>query len=241
VIDAVEAGLSARTRLAIFDHVTAPSALLLPLAEIAAVCRSRGVALFADGAHAPGAIPLDLPAIGADWYAGNLHKWAWAPRSCGLMWIAEGRRQGLHPTTISWGLDAGPVAEFDWVGTRDPTPALIAPQAMAFMAELGIERVQRYNHQLAWDAGQLLSQRWGTRITVPESMVGSMIVARLPDAAGKSQDEADRLRDALLFEDKIEVPLVALAGGVWARVSAQIYNESSDVERLAEAVTCRLR
>jgi isopenicillin-N epimerase len=189
----------------------------------------------------PGAIPLDISAIGADWYAGNLHKWAWAPRSAALLWIDRARQAGLHPTTISWGLDSGPVAEFDWVGTRDPTPYLIAPEAMAFMAEFGIENVQRHNHQLAWQAGQLLAQRWGTQLSVPESMVGCMIVARLPDAAGTTQEQADRLRDVLLFEDKIEVPLVALAGGVWARVSAQIYNDSSDIEQLAEAVAKRMR
>jgi isopenicillin-N epimerase len=240
VIGAVESGLGARTRLAIFDHITAPSALLLPLAGIAEVCRKRGVALFADGAHAPGAIPLDVPALGVDWYAGNLHKWACSPRSAALLWVAEARQPELHPTTISWGLDQSMSAEFDWVGTRDPTPYLAAPAGIAFMQELGVERVQRHNHELAWQAGQLLAARWGTSITVPESMVGTMIVARLPERAGTTQEQADRLRDVLLFEDKIEVPLVALAGGVWARVSAQIYNDISDVERLAEAVRRRV-
>jgi isopenicillin-N epimerase len=237
VVQAVERGIGPRTRLAIFDHITAPSALLLPIAAIAAVCRKHAVSLFVDGAHAPGAVPLDLPAIGADFYAGNLHKWAWSPRSCALLWVAPERQAELHPTTISWGLDQGLTKEFDWVGTRDPTPFLAAPAALDFMRELGVERVQQYNHALAWQAGQLLSQRWGSRITVPESMVGSMILARLPAAAGTSQEQADKLRDVLLFEHKIEVPLIALAGGVWARVSAQIYNDLSDIERLAQAVT----
>jgi isopenicillin-N epimerase len=236
VVAALSQGLSPRTRLAILDHITAPSALLLPLAAMAEVCRERGVMLFADGAHAPGAIALDLPSLGVDWYAGNLHKWAWSPRSCALLWVAPQQQSGLHPTTISWGLDQGMLEEFDWVGTRDPTPWLAAPAALAFMQELGAERVQRYNHELAWQAGQLLAQHWGTRITVPESMVGCMIMARLPESAGSTQEQADRLRDVLLFEHKIEIPLVALAGGVWARVSAQIYNDLSDVERLAEAV-----
>lgn len=236
VIEAAERGLGPRTRLAIFDHITAPSALLLPIAGLAEVCRRRGVSLFVDGAHAPGAVALDLPAIGADYYAGNLHKWAWSPRSCALLWVAPQRQAGLHPTTISWGLDQGMIMEFDWVGTRDPTPFLAAPVALDFMRELGVEHVQRYIHDLAWQAGQLLSQEWGTRISVPKSMVGSMIVARLPDAAGTTQEQADKLRDVLLFDHQIEVPLVALAGGIWARVSAQIYNDLGDVERLAQAV-----
>jgi isopenicillin-N epimerase len=240
ILSAVERGLNERTRIAIVDHITSPSALLLPVADIAQLCHARGVAVLVDGAHAPGAIPLDIPALGVDWYAGNLHKWAWAPRSSAILWVNRARQAGLHPTTISWGLDGGMSQEFDWVGTRDPTPYLAAPAALAFMRSLGIDAVQRYNHQLAWRAGGLLAERWGTALTVPEAMVGTMIAARLPGAAGSTPEQAARLRDALLFEDNIEVGLVALDGAVWARVSAQIYNELADIERLGDAVLARL-
>jgi isopenicillin-N epimerase len=240
VIDAVAGALGPRTRLAIVDHITSCSALLLPLPEIAALCRARGVAVLADGAHAPGAITLDIPALGVDWYTGNLHKWAWAPRSCALLWVDPARQAQLHPTTISWGFDQGMIEEFDWVGTRDPTPYLAAPAALAFMRELGLAEVGRYNHELAWHAVNLLSERWGSALSLPESMVGTMVCARLPAAAGATEQAASRLRDALLFEDNIEVALYALEGALWARVSAQIYNEPADIERLAAAVLARI-
>jgi isopenicillin-N epimerase len=107
VVEAIAAALGSRTRLAIVDHIASDSALLLPVAEIAARCRARGVPIFVDGAHAPGAIALDLPSIGADWYVGNLHKWAWAPRSAAILWVAPERQAALHPPVISWGLDLG--------------------------------------------------------------------------------------------------------------------------------------
>src|SRR6202007_1679998 len=107
--------------------------LLLPVAEIAARCRAKGVAVLIDGAHAPGAIALDIPALGADWYVGNLHKWAWAPRSCGILCDERERQAALPPTVISWGLDQGLAAEFDLLGTRDPSPHLAAPAALDFM------------------------------------------------------------------------------------------------------------
>jgi isopenicillin-N epimerase len=240
LIDTVERALGPRTRLAIVDHVTSSSALLLPLAEIAALCRARGVATLVDGAHAPGAIALDIPALGVDWYTGNLHKWAWAPRSCAILWVDPARQAQLHPTTISWGLDQGMTEEFDWVGTRDPTPYLAAPAALAFMSELGLQQVQHYNRALAWLAANLLAERWGGPLAAPASAVGTMACARLPAGAGSTREAANRLRDALLFEDGIEVALHVLGGAVWARISAQIYNEQGDVERLASAVLARV-
>jgi isopenicillin-N epimerase len=131
--------------------------------------------------------------------------------------------------------------EFDWVGTRDPTPYLTAPTALSWLRELGSANVARYNHELAWQAGQVLSASWGSACSVPESMVGTMICARLPEAAGASQEAADALRARLLFEHAIEVPLIAMSGAIWARVSAQIYNELADIERLAEAVRAHCR
>jgi isopenicillin-N epimerase len=240
VVAAVTAALGPRTRLAVVDHITSESALVLPLAEITAACRARGVAVVADGAHAPGAIPLDLPALGVDWYVGNLHKWAWTPRSCGILWAAPDRQAGLHPPVVSWGLDQGFTAEFDWPGTRDPSAALAAPAAIAFMRELGAEAVQRYDHALAWRAGEMLGARWGVPVVQDEAQIGTMITVPLPERAGSSREDAARLRDALLFEDHVEVQLHPFRGRLWVRVSAQIYNDEADVERLGTAVAARL-
>jgi isopenicillin-N epimerase len=193
-----------------------------------------------DGAHAPGAIPLDIPALGVDWYTGNLHKWAWTPRSCGILWAAPERQAGLHPPVVSWGLDQGYTTEFDWPGTRDPSAALAAPVALAYMRELGVGAVQGYNHALAWRAGRLLSDRLRVPLVQDESQIGTMITVPLPVRAGSGAAAAQRLRDALLFEDRIEVQLHAFGERLWTRVSAQIYNDEADVERLADALARRL-
>ncbi|HSN31894.1 MAG TPA: aminotransferase class V-fold PLP-dependent enzyme [Ideonella sp.] len=239
-IDALEAGLTPRTRIAVLDHVTSETALLLPLAEMAALCRSHGVPVLADGAHAPGAIALDIPALGVDWYAANLHKWAFAPRACGVLWVAPDRperRAGLHPNVISWGLDQGWQHEFDWTGTRDPTPFLCAPDGIDFITGfLGEAAMRAHNHGLAWQAAHALGERWGARWSTPEGMVGCMVTLPLLARLGGDPADARRLRDWLLFERAIELPVVARAGRLWARVSAQVYNEMADIERLAQAV-----
>jgi isopenicillin-N epimerase len=103
--------------IAVFDHITSESAIIFPVAELAARCHEQGVAVLADGAHAPGTLPINLTALGVDWYAANLHKWAHAPRSCGVLWAHPTRQANLHPPVISWGFNKGFMAEFDWVGT----------------------------------------------------------------------------------------------------------------------------
>jgi len=175
-----------------------------------------------------------------DWYVGNLHKWAWTPRSSGILWAAPERQDGLRPTVISWGLDKGFKAEFDMLGTRDPSPHLSAPAAIALRHEWGLEAIQAYNHGLAWEGARRLAERWQTPFDVPEAMIASMATVPLPEAAGRTPAEAQALRDALFFEDDIEVQMHAYRERVWARISAQIYNDINDIERLGEAVAKRI-
>ena len=239
MIAAVEAAITPRTRLALLDHVTSESALVLPLAEMAAVCRERGVAVLVDGAHAPGAIPVDIESLGVDWYAANLHKWAFAPRACGVLWAAPKRRMDLHPNVISWGVsDDDWIAEFDWTGTRDPSCWLAAPAGIDFMEQrLGVDAMRAYNHDLAWSSAQQLATRWGTRFETPESMIGCMVAVPLPERLGAAEPaNAQRIRDALFFDHRIELPVLAHSGALWARLSIQVYNEASDVDRLADAI-----
>ena len=238
-VAAVEQAITPQTRLALLDHVGSETALVMPLAAMAAACRSRGVAVLVDGAHAPGAIDVDIAALGVDWYAANLHKWAFAPRSCGVLWAAPERRAGLHPGVISWGVTSGDwLQEFDWTGTRDPSPWLAAPAALDFMHDvLGVAAMRRHNHELAWQSAQRLCGRWGLAWTTPESMVGCMVTVPLPVVCRKyPRHFAQRLRDLLFERHAIEVPVIARGGALWARVSLQVYNDAEDVERFAAAI-----
>jgi isopenicillin-N epimerase len=241
LVERLAAAITPHTRIAVIDHVTSESALIFPLAELAAVCRSRGVPVLVDGAHAPGMLPLDVPDIGVDWYVANLHKWAHAPRSCGVLWAHPDRQAGLHPPVISWGLDHGFTAEFDWVGTRDPTPWLAAPAGIAFMEDLGVAAARQYNHDLAWRAAQELTGRWGTTLERDETSVGSMVTVPLPEPLGSSADAASQLRDRLLHDDRIEIQIYGGHGRLWARISAQVYNDWTDMDRLGTAIERRVR
>jgi isopenicillin-N epimerase len=238
-VEAVDRGLGPATRVLVIDHLTAETALVLPIAEIADACHANGTLVLADGAHVPGNVALDISALGVDWYAANLHKWAWAPRSCGFLWTSPAQQEHLEPNVISWGLDHGMAAEFDLAGTRDPSAWLSAPFAIDHLASYGLDAVYAHNHELAWWAAHHVSDAWGTPFETPAHMLGAMVSVRLPQRLADTRESALRLQ-AELDRAGIEIPLHASPEGLRARISCQIYNGRDDIERLTEAVL-RLR
>ncbi len=236
ITDVIVAAAGPRTRVAIVDHITAESALVLPIAAIAAGLRARGVAVLADGAHAPGAIPFRIDELGVDWYVANLHKWMWVPRGSGILWAGPDRQAGLQPPVVSWGLDEGFTITFDMPGTRDPSNHLAAPAAIALFEQWGTEAIQQHNHALALRAARHLSERWDVEFETPDDLIGTMATVTLPEALGSEREHAQRVRDALLFVHGIEAPVHAYRERLRTRVSAQVYNDMDDVERLAAAV-----
>ncbi|SEG39945.1 aminotransferase class V-fold PLP-dependent enzyme [Bosea lathyri] len=226
--------LTPQTRIAIIDHVTSPSALVLPVADIARICREAGVPLLVDGAHGPGQVEIDLPAIDADWYVGNCHKWLAAPKGCAFLWARRDRQANLHPTTISHGFGGGYLAEFDWTGTRDATAQLSIEAALAFHEHLGGQALRHRNIALAREAGELLAGHLGTTVG-NAGHEAAMAMVRLPLQSGPfTKERATALRGRLLDEFATDAPLHAHPSGIWVRVSAHAYNEIGDYEKLAE-------
>jgi isopenicillin-N epimerase len=235
-VDRIASALTGRTRLVIVDHIAAESAIVFPVDQIVKACHERRVPVLVDGAHVPGQLPLNVTALGADFYIANLHKWAMAPRSSAFMVVAPEQQTMIHPPVISWGLGTGFLREFDWVGTRDPTPWLAAPDGIRFLKELGYDALRTHNHDLAWRAAQTLTSRWGTPLEIDESAVASMVSVMAPGRCGSTKPEAGALRDKLLHEHNIEAQVHARSGRVWVRISAQAYNDDADIERLAAAI-----
>ena len=234
IVAAVGSRCGPRTRLAILDHVTSPTAVVCPIHELTSLCHSRGAAVLVDGAHAPGMLALDIPAIGADWYVGNCHKWLMAPKGSGFLWTSPARQAVTHPLVISHGYRQGFLAEFDWTGTRDPSAWLAVPAAIDFHGQLGGPSLQARNTALARDAANLLAQQWRSERATSDPLTGSMAAVRLPASGAATPHRALELRRLLFDRHRIEVAINPFAGALWVRISAQAYNELRDYERLAQ-------
>jgi isopenicillin-N epimerase len=232
VVDRVMAAATDRTRIAVISHVTSPTALILPVERIVGALRERGIDTLVDGAHAPGQVPLDLDALGAAYYAANLHKWVCAPKGAAFLHVRPDRQAAVRPATISHGANAPETrkvrfrSEFDWQGTLDPTAWLAVPAALDVIGGLvdgGWPAVMARNHALAIDAGRAMADVLGesggakpASLLSPASMVGSMVALPLPaggplgGAANEDQSsplEADPLQTEIYERFAVEVPI----------------------------------
>ncbi len=234
IVEAVAAKLGPKTRLVVLDHITSPSALVLPLERLVPLCHQAGAKVLVDGAHGPGMVPLNLTALNADWYTGNGHKWLCAPKGCAFLWARRDRQDDLHPVTISHGYGTGFLGEFDWAGTRDPSAYLAIDAAIDFHEELGGPALRQRNAALAAEGAMILAQALGTEIGAPPELQAAMAMVRLPRAGPATQDQAKALRRRLIAEERTDVIVNAIGGAYWLRLSAAAYNEREDYVRLAE-------
>jgi len=260
VTEAILAGVTPRTRLALVSHVTSPSGLVLPIEDIVRELSRLGVDTLVDAAHAPGMVPVDVTALGAAYWTANCHKWLCTPKVSGVLVVRADRRGLLRPLVTSHGANDARTDRprlwqlFDWQGTQDLSPFLVVPVAIHLLAGLhpdGWPGLMAENRDGALRARRRLIEVLGTEPIAPESMIGSMASVTLPPGLLRTDADARALRDDLALEDRIEVPISPFpvpaarpdrsspASTYFVRVSWQRYVEDGDIERLVEAFARR--
>lgn len=235
VVELVKKSFTPRTRLFVVDHVTSATARTFPVDALSALCRENGVAIAIDASHTPGNFDLDLDKLDADFWFGNLHKWASAPLGCGVYRIAPRWQEIMRPLIVSWqDHDAYPLP-WDMLGTVDLSPWLAAPVAIDFYEKIGWHRVR---------AANTARMRYGRGLVMAELGVGDeelreeelpLGVIRLHKMDG-GRDGCIALQRKFAEIHKIEVPITTACDQYFIRVSGQLYNTPADYETLAMAV-----
>jgi isopenicillin-N epimerase len=250
IVEAVLAAVTPRTKLALIDHVTSPTALVFPIQRLVRELEGRGVPVLVDGAHTAGQEPVDLDALGASYFAGNLHKWTCAPKGAGFLHVRRDRQATIRPLTISHGANAARPGrdqfrlEFDWQGTHDPSPFLTVPFALEYVAGLvdgGWDAVRAQGRALARQMRTAITDRLGLAPPAPEALLGMMATVVLPDpsdgrAVMPGSGELDPLQEALWAQHRVEVPVMTFAGRRCLRVSAHLHSTLADAEKLASVL-----
>ena len=250
VVEAVLERVTPHTRLALIDHVTSETGLVLPAERIVRELAAAGIDTLVDGAHAAGMLPLDLARIGAAYYTGNCHKWLCAPKGAAFLYVRRDLQSSVRPVVISHGATSPRTdrskfeLEFAWTGTLDPTAPLCVPAAIRFLGSLfpgGFDELRRRNRERALRARGVLCSALDIDAPAPDEMIGSLVAVPLPpdgSDANRSIFDLDPLQRALYDRYRIETPAFPWPAPPrrTLRVSAQAYNRDEEYEALGDAL-----
>jgi isopenicillin-N epimerase len=247
IVESIWTAVTPRTKVLYLSHITSPTAMILPVAELCRRARAAGIFTIIDGAHVPGHIPLDLAAIGPDAYSGNFHKWLSAPRGSAFLYVRpehqrtiviDGRRARLEPMTVShgWGDETSFRQRHEWQGTRDLTAFLSVPAAIEFQRQHDWPAVRERCHALASAARRRVAELTGLPPLTPDSpdWFGQLIALAAPPF------EAPRLKARLYDEYRVEIPVFPWEEHHIVRASFAAYNTHDDLERLIAALKATL-
>ncbi len=240
VVAAFTAAVTERTRLVVIDQITSPTALVLPVAEVAAAVAP--VPVLVDAAHVPGALPgLDVEALGVAFWAGNLHKWAYTPRAAATLWAAPEHREAMRPLVTSWSHGLPFPERFDLQGTVDHSAWVAVPDGLAAWHDLGGWEQVTGNADLLVRGAARVRDALGT--AAPHGGLPSapcLHLVALPDGIASTTEDAEALWQVLHAAGFV-VPPVAFEGRGYLRLAAAPYNDDDDYVRLAEALPGVLR
>jgi isopenicillin-N epimerase len=240
-------GVTDRTRIIFLSHLTSPTALIFPVEEICRRAREAGIMAVVDGAHAPGQLPLDLTAIGADVYSGNCHKWMCSPKGAAFLYVRPEHQDIVEALTVSWGwgeefrpYTGGSRSQFirrnQWQGTRDSASYLAVPAALDFLTDHQWDAVRERCHQQLTTVASRIRAITGLSPISPqtEDWIAQLGAVPLPDV------DAPVLKQRLWDEYHIEVPLSSYNGQTMVRLSVQGYVTDADLDLLVSALTTLL-
>ncbi|HPS28750.1 MAG TPA: aminotransferase class V-fold PLP-dependent enzyme [bacterium] len=240
--------ITKKTKLIFIDHVTSETALILPVQKICDEANRLGIDVFIDGAHAPGMLPLDISAINPTYYTGNCHKWICAPKGTAFLFVRPEKQESVIPPIISNYFCQGETSNarfhssFDWSGTMDYTNYACVGKTIDYLENKvsgGWNGIMKRNHELVITGRNIITKELHLDQYLPDELIGSMATIKLNSTADiDPKTGIDLIQMELLDKYNIETVITTLYPTKQRilRISAALYNNETDYEKLAEAL-----
>ncbi|EAR82368.1 class V aminotransferase (macronuclear) [Tetrahymena thermophila SB210] len=211
-----------------FDHISSVPSMIFPIEDIVALCKKYNCLSICDGAQTPGHININLHKYDVDYYISNMHKWSFTARPFAFIFIKESlQHEDIHPSIIGNYYGKGYVDEFNGKGTNDPSPFFTVQEALDFRKMLGEERIQSYSRNMAYRAGQIFAETWGTQVLHSnKDMYVNLVNIEVPFITTMA-DMSEIAKD-LLFKENFWLTHFLFDGKIYVRISGYIFNEESD-------------
>lgn len=231
-------GITARTKLIFISQITSATGLILPVKEICAIAKEKGILTFIDGAHVPGHIPLDLQELAADFYTGACHKWMMTPKGSSFLMARKSVQSLLKPLSVSWGYksispsDSLFLDHHQMTGTRDFSAFLTIPKAIEFMQDNHWSKVAISCNELLLRNAQKFCDLLGSQPLAPLTQAFFGQLFSIPIRTSNPI----QLKHILYSDYKIEIPVTEQNGNYFLRYSVQGFNSQADLDVLYSAL-----
>ncbi len=245
IVEQFWSGVTDKTKVIFMSHITSPTAVIFPVATICARAREAGILTIIDGAHVPGQLPLDVEAIGADFYTGNAHKWICSPKGSAFLYGRPEVQHLIDPLVVSWGWGEGRTVSFgsdfldfvQFVGTTDPAAYLSVPAAIEFQEKHNWTAVREQCHKMVKETVARVCDLTG----LPSIYGSDHFYHQLAAMPLPAMDDVKMFKDALYDKHKIEIPCTEWQDRQFVRVSVQGYNTQADLDALLDALEGMLK
>ena len=236
---------SAQTKYVFISQITSTTGMILPIPEIVAEAKKRGIKTIIDGAHVPAHIPLDIKELDPDYYTGALHKWLCCPKGSSFLYVKKEKQDGIQPMLKSWGWGEeyekfkssvqlhSPsrfINVFQWQGTRDMSTFFTVPEAIQFQEEHDWDSVRSRSINMVIEARNRINEITKLPKICPDNWLGQMATILFPI------DDTVAFKKTLYNDYQIEMPVMRHIEHTAFRISIQGYNNQEDIDHLINAL-----
>ena len=239
LIEAIVSGINPNTKLLFISHITSSTGLRLPVEEICAIAKEKGILTLVDGAHGPAQVDINLQTLQADFYVGACHKWMMGPKGTSFLYAAKNVQHLLEPLIVSWGygnpqFQISPFIDYHEVqGTRDLSAFCTLPFVVDFLRQNDWETISSECRKMVQTNAkrfcELLEQ-------VPLSPIQDEFIAQMYSIKINTRSPTS-LHDELLEKYKIQIPISQLDNQYFIRYSINAFNSQNDLDQLYDALT----
>jgi len=236
---------SDQTKYVFISQITSTTGMILPIPEIVAEAKKRGIKTIIDGAHVPAHIPLDIKELDPDYYTGALHKWLCCPKGSSFLYVKKEKQDGIQPMLKSWGWGeeyeefkssvqlhstSRFINVFQWQGTRDMSTFFTVPEAIQFQEEHDWDSVRSRSINMVIEARNRINEITKLPKICPDNWLGQMATILFPI------DDTVAFKKTLYNDYQIEMPVMRHIEHTAFRISIQGYNNQEDIDHLINAL-----
>src|SRR6478736_2820289 len=137
---AFEKGITPKTKLILISHEVNLTGQITPVKAVCDMARARGIETIVDGAHSFAQFEFAQKDLGCDYFGTSLHKWLYAPKGTGLLYVKRDKIEKLWPLMAAESKQANDIRKFEEIGTHSAAPRLAIGEAILFHRGIGGKR-----------------------------------------------------------------------------------------------------